>query len=147
MSGCLDWTVHPVMERRGLGIAVMCVILTAGVLAGLWTKGLFWGVFSVLVLFLSVESFYFPTRFHLEEGKLVVLRRFSRSEREWGIFRRCTLDPEGLSLSPYRKSTWIEAYRSIRLRFGRDNRDAVIAFVRGRLGTDVEWIERRPWKR
>lgn len=146
MSGSLDWTVHPFQQRRALGVWVLIVIIAASLLASVWARGWFWGVFSFLVLFLSLESFYFPTRFHLDEGKLVVFRRFSRSEREWGIFRRCYLDPDGLILSPFRKSTWLEEYRAIRLRFGRGNRDEVIAYVRGRLTPDVDWIEGRRWK-
>jgi hypothetical protein len=146
VSECLDWTIHPFRQRRGLGIGVFLVILVGSFGAALWTKGWFWGVFSFFVLFLSLESFYFPTRYRLEEGKVVVFRRFSRSEREWGIFRRCSLDSDGLTLSPFRKSTWLEAYRAIRLRFGSGNRDEVVAYVRGRLKPDAEWIEGRRWK-
>ncbi len=139
VSGCLDWSIHPFGERRALGIGVLLVIVIASVGAAIWTKGLFWGAFSFLVLFLSLESFYFPTRYRLEEGRLIVFRRFSKSEREWGIFRRCYLDRDGLTLSPFRKSSLLEAYRVIRLRFTSGNRDEVIAYVRARLGSDVEW--------
>jgi hypothetical protein len=151
-AGGFEWTVHPFRERRRLGVAVLVFILAAGVGGGLWARGWYWGLFCFLVLFLSLESFYFPTRFRLEETKLVVSRRFSRSEREWGIFRKCTVDSDGLTLSPYRRPTWVEPYRVIRIRFGGDrtdgiHREAVIAYVRERLGPDIDWSEGREWNR
>jgi hypothetical protein len=82
----------------------------------------------------------------LEEEKLTVVRRFSRSEREWGIFRRCIVDRDGMTLSPYRKPSFMDGYRSIRLRWGSVDRAQVVAFIRGRLAPDVEWIEDRNWK-
>ena len=143
----LGWTVHPFRERMGLGLAVFAVILTVSVGAALWTKSPFWGIFSFGVLFLSLESFYFPTRFLLEEKKLTVIRRFSKSEREWTLFRRCYADRDGLTLSPFTKSSWLETYRALRLRFGGQDREKVTEYVRGRLGPGVEWIQDQRWKR
>lgn len=142
----LEWTVHPVRERPRLGVLVFGIILAMSAGAWFWTKSVFWPLFAFLVLFLSLESFYFPTRFLLDEGKLTVFRRFSRSEREWTIFRRCQLDRDGMTLSPYRKPTFMDGYRSIRLRWGRVDREQVVAFVRERLGPDVEWMQDRNWK-
>lgn len=143
----LGWTVHPFRERVGLGLVVLAVILAVSAFAVLWTKSPFWGVFSFAVLFLSLESFYFPTRFLLEEKKLTVIRRFSRSEREWTLFRRCYIDRDGLTLSPFTKSSWLETYRALRLRFGGQDKERVTEFVRGRLGPEVEWVRDHRWKR
>jgi hypothetical protein len=115
-------------------------------LAAFWGRSGFWGFFSFAVLFLSLESFYFPTRFVLEEKKLTVIRRFSRSERDWSIFRRCCEDRDGLTLSPFTKSSWLETYRAIRVRFGRTNREQVKGYVRERLGSGVEWAQDPRWK-
>lgn len=142
----MAWTIHPVRERPRLGVLVLGIILAMCVGSWFWTKHAFWPFFSFAVLFLSLESFYFPTRFMLEEEKLTVIRRFSRSEREWGIFRRCIVDRDGMTLSPYRKPSFMDGYRSIRLRWGSVDRAQVVAFIRGRLAPDVEWIEDRNWK-
>jgi hypothetical protein len=133
--------------RPRLGWIVLMVIGAASAAATLWGRSLFWGLFSFAVLFLSLESFYFPTRFLLEEQKVTVIRRFSRSEREWSVFRRCTVDRDGLTLSPFARSSWLEAYRAIRLRFLPGNREAVVAFVRQHLGEGVEWVQDQRWKR
>jgi hypothetical protein len=142
----MAWTVHPVRERPRLGVLVLGIILAMCIGSWFWTRSAFWPLFCFLVLFLSLESFYFPTRFELEEGKLTVFRRFSRSEREWGIFRRCLVDRDGMTLSPYRKPSFMDGYRSIRLRWGRVDREEVVAFVRARLAPDVEWKQERDWK-
>lgn len=143
----LDWTVHPFRSRRSMGWGILALILALSAAAALYGGGVFWGLFCFAVLFLSLESFYFPTRFELRPEKLTVVRRFSRSEREWGIFRRCYADPVGLTLSPFSRSNWLESYRSIRLRFGADNRDRVVAYVRERLEPTVEWVFDQRWNR
>lgn len=140
-EAALEWTVHPFRGRRGLGWTVLAAIGLLSVGAGLLGRAWFWGIFSFVVLFLSVESFYFPTRFALSAEKLVVVRRFSRSEREWGAFRRCLVDPRGITLSPFSRSSWLEAYRAIRLRVTPENRDSVLRFLRQRLGSQVQWID------
>jgi hypothetical protein len=137
----LEWTVHPFRARRGLGLSVLGAIALLSVGAGLVGRAWFWGIFSFVVLFLSVESFYFPTRFALSAEKLVVVRRFSRNEREWGAFRRCLVDSKGITLSPFSRSSWLEAYRAIRLRVTAENRDTVLRFLRERLGSQVEWVD------
>ena len=143
----LDWKVHPFSERPLLGWGVLAGITGLSILAGIWGGAWFWTLLSFAVLFLSLESFYFPTRFILEEEKLVVIRRFSRSEREWSVFRRCMVDGQGITLSPFKRSSWLEAYRAIRLRFAPGNREAVLAFIEERLGAEVDWIQDPRWKR
>jgi hypothetical protein len=142
----LGWTVHPFRERQGLGYAILAVILGVSFFAATWARSGFWGFFSFAVLFLSLESFYFPTRFLLEEKKLTVFRRFSRSEREWTVFRRCYEDREGITLSPFTKSSWLETYRAIRIRFAPADRERVSGFVRGRLGDRAEWVRDPRWR-
>lgn len=142
----LDWTVHPFRERQRLGYGILGLILAVSMLAATWARSGFWGFFSFAVLFLSLESFYFPTRFVLEEKKLTVIKRFSRSERDWSIFRRCMEDRDGLTLSPFTKSSWLETYRAIRVRFGPANREQVKGYIRDRLGGSVEWVRDPRWK-
>jgi len=141
--GTLDWKVHPFRERPVVGWGVLVGIAAFSVAARIIGGSWFWIPLCFAVLFLSLESFYFPTRFVLEEEKLVVIRRFSRSEREWKVFRRCLLDRHGATLSPFAKASWLEAYRAIRLQFGPENREAVIGFLRERLGAEVDWIQDR----
>jgi len=143
----LDWKVHPFGERPVLGWGVLAGIAAFSILAGIWGRAWFWTFLSFALLFLSLESFYFPTRFVLEEEKLIVIRRFSRSERKWSAFRRCMVDGHGITLSPFRRSSWLEAYRAIRLRFGPGNREAVLTFLRERLGAEVDWIQDPRWKK
>ena len=133
-EGGLEWRSHPFGERPVLGAIVLAGIVAFSIAAGVWGKAWFWSGFCFAVLFLSLESFYFPTRFIMSEEKLVVIRRFSRSEREWKVFRRCMVDRQGITLSPFIKSNLLEAYRAIRLRYDSSDEDAVIGFLEERLG-------------
>ena len=143
----LEWKVHPFGERPLLGWGVLAGIIALSILAGIWGGAWFWTLLSFAVLFLSLESFYFPTRFVLGEEKLLVVRRFSRSEREWSVFRRCMVNAQEITLSPFKRSNWLEAYRAIRLRYGPENREAVLAFLEDRLGPEVDWIQDPRWKK
>jgi hypothetical protein len=139
----LDWRVHPFRERLPLGSGILVGIVALSLFAGVWGQTWFWSLFCFLVLFFSLESFYFPTRFILEEKKVTIIRRFSKSEKEWTVFKRCTVDRQGVTLSPFVKSSWLETYRAIQLRFSPENRESVLGFIRERLGNNVEWIQDR----
>ncbi len=115
----LAWRVHPAAERRGTGIAVLALMITLSALAAMWMEGAYWGLFAFGVLFLSLEAFFLPARFELSEEGVTVRKAFSRVERPWGQFRRVIFDPVGVTLSPFARRHWLEAYRGTRLRFAR----------------------------
>jgi hypothetical protein len=131
------WRVHPAAERKGMAALVLVVMLALGGLAGAWMRGPYWGVFAFGVLFLSLESFFLPTRFGLGPAGVLVERAFSRSERPWGSFRSAWFDPYGVTLSPYPRRHWLETYRALRLRFGRPaaapTREAVTEYLLAHL--------------
>jgi hypothetical protein len=112
----LIWRTHPAAERKKTAVGVTLLMLGLGALAGVWMRGAYWGVFAFLVLFLSLESFFLPTRFELRGSGIVVRKPFSRAERPWTVFRSAWCDPFGVTLSPFARRHWLETYRGVRLR-------------------------------
>jgi hypothetical protein len=135
-----DWTAHPFRRDPQRGVLVLAVI--AGIAGALWvaTTSVVWALFAALVLLLSLESFYFPTRYHLGAEVVRVSRVFSKSERPWSAFRRVYEDARGLTLSPYARRSMLEPYRALRLLFDGGERDEIVRVVRASVDTNVEWI-------
>ena len=117
------------------------LILAAGL--GLVTRSVFWGMFGWTVLFLSLEGFYFPTRYEMDEQGVRIARIFSRSARPWESIRRVYEDRSGLTLSPYRGRRFLEPYRALRLLFDGGDREEIVARVRASIGAETEWLASR----
>lgn len=131
---------HPFRRERGRGLAILGLIAAVGLVTGLLCHSLFWGLFAVVVLGLSLEAYYFPTRYSLSESGLLVQKRFSRSTASWERFRRVYEDRRGLTLSPYRRRAMLEPYRSVRLLFDGGDRESILRRVRASLAPEVEWL-------
>ncbi len=141
----LTWRVHPAGERKGLTVAVSLVILGVSALTGIWMdgvtgvpmEGLYWSLFALLVLLLSLESYFLPTRFTLSGGEVAVEKIFSRTRRSWSDIRGAWFDRVGVTLSPFARRHWLEPYRSVRLRYPRPGRspseEDIRAFLRAKL--------------
>ncbi len=115
----LTWRVHPAAERTGRALLVAAIVAGLSVLAAVWMDGVYWGLFAAAVLFLSLESFFLPTRFALRAGGVSVQKPFSKMERDWSSFRSAWFDPLGVTLSPFAGRHWLESYRAVRLRYTR----------------------------
>jgi hypothetical protein len=131
------WRVHPAAERRGVALLVLVLLILLSALAGVWMRGLYWGIFAFLVLFLSLESFYLPTRYELTSEGVSVRKAFSRVERPWSAFRTAWSDALGITLSPFGRRHWLESYRGVRLRFAIETSDGQRTRIRARLR---EWL-------
>ncbi len=113
----LAWSVHPAVVQRGRAVLVSVLIVAFSLLAALWMKGSYWGIFALVVLFLSLEAFYFRSDYRLDETGASVRRPFSRGQKPWDSIRCVIIDRFGITLSPFRRRHFLEAYRSVRLRF------------------------------
>ncbi len=138
------WRSHPFRERRGAGLLVLGVLLILAAGLAITTASGFWGIFGFVVLFLSLEGFFLPTRYQLDGDGVKVARALgSRTTRPWSSFRRVEVDSRGMTLSPYRDRSWLEPYRAVRLLFDGGDRTAIIAKVRAALGVRAVWYEGR----
>ncbi|MCK4414103.1 MAG: hypothetical protein KAY32_11210 [Candidatus Eisenbacteria sp.] len=114
----LVWGVHPAGERKWFAAGITLMILGLSVLTALWMRTAYWGIFAGIVLFLSLEGFYLPSRFRLGADGVEVRKPFSRVTREWTHFRSVWFDGIGVTLSPFGRRHWLEPYRGVRLRYG-----------------------------
>ncbi len=125
----LAWKVHPAAERPVVGAIVVVAVVVLSILTALWMDGPYWGVFAFVILFLSLEAFFLPSRFELSAEGVTVHKAFSNVTRPWDHFRRIVFDAVGVTLSPFGRRHWLETYRAIRLRFRRGMRGEVEQFI------------------
>jgi hypothetical protein len=128
----LEWSVWPWKESLRRTVVVVMVILGVGVLAVFLMRGLFWGVFSALVLFASLHTYFTKTTYKLDAEQVTVRSSMGTAVKKWSVFKRYHVDRRGVTLSPFARPSRLEAFRSTRLLYG-GNRDEVVAFISKRI--------------
>ncbi len=136
----MAWAAQPVRRQPVRGVLVGAGIVVAGVLLGLWMRSMVWGLFALGLLFISLEAFFLPTRYELGAEGVRIRRGFSDGRHAWKEYRRVYADRHGLTLSPYRRRTVLEPYRSARLLYDGGDPEVIRAAVR-RHCPEAEWLE------
>ncbi len=134
----VEWQAWPLRERPVAGGVAFVVIVGSGVAVVAIGGHVLFGLIAVAVLFGSLNPFFSPTRFRLDEDGVRVERWPVTKVRAWHEIRACYVDARGATLSPFVGRPWLEPYRAIRLLFaGHDaagggtggSREQVVAFI------------------
>ena len=126
------WDAHPARERTGRAVLGGVVILAFAGLAGALMQSLWWGVFATFLLLVSLNRFFFPSRFTIDGAGITARCPLRRQRLGWDELRRFAVDEHGGYLSTRGRRSWIDAYRGMHIYFGRQ-RDAVVQRIRSRL--------------
>jgi len=131
----LTWSVRPCTMDRKRCAWVIAVIVLFGVGVDLVLNDLFLAMLSVVVLFGSLHGYFFRASYLLSNQGVEIKSAFGKQKREWVVFRSFWVDAKGLSLSPFKKRSWLEHYRGMRLLFS-DNKEDVVEFVTRVMGKE-----------
>lgn len=126
------WRVHPA-SKRPLSALLAGAVIFGFSLAAAWAFDHFgWGLLSAAVLLLSLNQFFLPSTFTIDESG--VLARFPLATRrmEWKHVRRMETGPHTVLLSMNHRRTWLNARRELRLPLGTD-RPRTLELIRARL--------------
>ncbi len=99
-----EWTAHPVREKPRRGVLAAALIVFCGVLVAMIVADPMLGPLaaggSILFLFLTLNRFFLPTRYRIDEQG--VSARFPLGGRAlaWSEIRRFPHDREGGYVSP-----------------------------------------------
>jgi hypothetical protein len=135
----LSWTAQPFRRRKRSALLVVGLLVVTAVGLGALTRSVFWGLFSVAALFLSLEAFFLPSHYQLGPEGVTLRKPFSRVQVTWDRFRRVHEDRHGLTLSPYTHRTFMEPYRSTRLLYDGGDPEAIRRAVRFLMRPGAEW--------
>jgi len=108
------WVSHPARQKPvKLGLAlgltgVFCVIFW-------FLAGAFWVVITLLVVFLSLYSFWVPTTYTLDEKGVQVKRFLYKRFFPWDRFRRWEIDENGVFLGTFKNPSRLDPWRGLYL--------------------------------
>jgi hypothetical protein len=126
-----SWTAHPARRRPRAAIAAATIVLLVGVAT--WISfGVAWGVGAVVILTASLNRFFLPSHFEINEHGLVARFQLRTQRIEWRDVRRFVTDDHGGYLSTRAVASRMDAYRGVHLLFGAD-RQAIVERIRTQI--------------
>lgn len=123
----LEWKVFLGEQLQKKRVPVMFAIAIAGVAGFLMVS--WWGFFiGVGLVFASTAELWMPIQYKISEHEASARCGLSVSAIRWENVKRLIDTPEGIRLSPLEKSSRMDEFRGVYLRFS-GNRDEVLAKI------------------
>jgi len=126
------WTAHPAKQHVGRGVLGLVVISAAGFGVALLANHPLAGVMGGLLLVLSLQKFFFPSQYTLNEEGLTAKTLLNTKRLRWSDVRRFVFDADGGYFSTRARASWLDAYRGVHVMWGHQREQAVRA-VQSRL--------------
>src|SRR5688500_10817974 len=97
-NSAFTWQAHPARERRGGAVAAGAIILS--VAAAVYISfGLAWAVCAALLLVVSLNRFFFPSQFAIDQEGITARYPLRQQRLKWNDLRRFVHDRYGGYLS------------------------------------------------
>jgi len=125
----LSWTSHPARERPVAAAMVSVLVLGVFYLVYSATQNALMVLIAVLIFLISLSTFFFPTRYNVDEKKVTIKYLYTFKERNLSAFRTVYPGRRGVLLSPFLEPSRLENYRGFYLRYGRDNKEEADKFL------------------
>ena len=131
-----EWAAHPAAERPGMTALACAIISLLG--AAAWVSfGWIWAAGCVMVLVFSLNRYFFPSRFSLDDDGLTARYLLRTQRMRWRDVRRFTSDARGGYLSTRSIASRLDAYRGLHIIFGR-HRQAAIERIKAMIEVQVD---------
>lgn len=127
-----SWSAHPAAERPGHAIAAAIAVIAVAAAVWFSVDSLAWGGVAIVVLVVSLNRFFFPSRFHIDADGITAGYLLVRKRASWRQLRRFIHDDRGGFLSTRSKASRLDAYRGMHILFG-ENREHVIRAIKSRM--------------
>ena len=128
----LEWVSHPARERPGATLLLVFIILLAGVAAASYGGNAWWGIVGVVLIALTMWTYFLPCRFVLDEWGVRKKSLFGEEKMSWGRVRSYVPDRYGVLLSPFAQPTRLAKFRGLSVQFS-GNREEVLERIRSRV--------------
>jgi len=131
----LSWRIHPFIENKKGAVMVIGFIMLFCGLIYFSIDETNWRIyligFSLVVFFITLSPFFFPSTFTLDENG-VKIKRLTTIKRNWKQFRGFYYDKNGVQLTTFTYPSRLDSYRGLFLKFG-ENKEEVIDFIEKHL--------------
>jgi hypothetical protein len=124
----LQWTVHPARRHIPSTTVVVAVAASVAVIGWMLFRSLLPALAGAVALLGSVSDFLLPSTYALTSKGVKVTSLLRQSYIEWRCVRRVCATGEGVRLSRNAKTSALDAYRSVFLRYD-GNRDEVLRAI------------------
>lgn len=125
----LSWTSHPAKERPVAAAVVFVIMLVVFYYVYHATRSPIMVLVAILVFLISLSTFFFPTRYTVDEKMVVIKYLYNSKERNISAFRTLFPGRRGVLLSPFLGPSRIENFRGFYLRYGKYNKEQVDSFL------------------
>ena len=123
----LEWQVFLGEKLNKKRVPVLIFVFLAGVVGFLMVN--WWGFFiGVGAVFVSTAELWLPIKYRLTQEEAIAKCGLSVSAIRWENVRRIIDVEDGIRLSPLEKTSRLEEFRGVYLRFS-SNRDEVLAKI------------------
>lgn len=132
----LTWRVHPAARRPQAAVLAGLFIVVFSVLAAATFGHYGWGMLSAVVLSFSLNRFFLPSTFAIDEAGISARFPLGSRRIEWKTVRRFEPGKHEVVLSMNIRRTWLNAGRELHVPLGED-RTRVLELIRERLPEGV----------
>ncbi|OGC41411.1 hypothetical protein A2Y85_02540 [candidate division WOR-3 bacterium RBG_13_43_14] len=108
----MNWSVHPAKKNIKKTFIALIFIAFFMVAVG-FIYGIFWAILGLLILFFSLHSYFFPTRYEITEDKIIINNILGFQKRTLSEFKKVYKGKNGLLLSPFRGRTFLNNFRGV----------------------------------
>jgi hypothetical protein len=127
-----QWSCHPVKRNPLLSAGVTLLVILIVALVYNTTLSIWFALLALVVMYLSLAKFYFPTHYRLSDKGITVKTTTQTFKKAWKEFRSAYPDKNGILLSPFVEPSRLENFRGIYLMFN-NNRDQVVTIVNSHI--------------
>lgn len=111
MSKDWEWYSFPFKDsKRRIKFLALFIgsVFVFGFAFGFW-----WGLFSFIVIGLTLMPFYTKTFYKVSDGKIYIKKPLYSFSKELSYYKRVELDKFGIFLSPFKKRSGLDNFRGI----------------------------------
>jgi hypothetical protein len=127
----IKWRAHPAREHPGR--AAIGVVIIAGLAAAAFLSfGIFWSIAAAAALIVSLNRFFFPSEFTIDQNGIRSRELLRRKLLRWSDVRRFAHDANGGFLSRRSRPSWTDSHAGMHILFG-DRGGEIIGIIQQKL--------------
>jgi hypothetical protein len=127
----LFWTVHP-LRRNWISSLLIIGFLSLIGLMIYSAYGILLALLSIALLFGSLSSYFFPTKYAIYPDRVEVKTLTRRQSRRWDYFKSFYPFKNGVLLSPFEKRSRLERYRGLYI-LTYDDSDEILRYIESKV--------------
>lgn len=134
MSNQISWKVLPARDKKKF--LIFFVTVFGFTILVFFVAGVYWALFSLVVLLASLFQFYTPTEYILDDDGITIKRPLYTMKKDWSEFRRVVETQSGIFLSPFSRPSRLDSFRGVHLLIQNREKQEVIEFIKRKIQYD-----------